>query len=64
MKTLLATIIGLALVASANPASAYLVAVATSFEMTSTADETDLKEALKVAADDVLSQRSHFRQPS
>jgi len=54
MKTLLATIIGLAIVVVANPASAYVVAITTSIPATSVADDTDLKAALVSAIDDVL----------
>ena len=54
MKTLLATIIGLAIVVVANPASAYVVAITTSIPATSVADDTDLKAALVSAIEDVL----------
>jgi hypothetical protein len=54
MKTLLATIIGLAIVVVANPAPAYVVAITTSIPATSVADATDLKAALVSAIDDVL----------
>ena len=54
MKTLLATIIGLAIVAVANPASAYVVAITTSIPAKSVADDADLKAALLSAIDDVL----------
>ena len=54
MKTLLATIIGLAIVVVANPVSAYVVAITTSIPATSVADDTDLKAALVSAIDDVL----------
>ena len=44
MKTLLATIIGtVGLLAAANAASAHLVAVATSLDATSIADEADIE---------------------
>jgi hypothetical protein len=49
MKTLLATIIGLAIVVVANPAPAYVVAITTSIPATSVADDTDLKAALESA---------------
>jgi len=45
MKTLLATIIGLAIVVGANPASAYVVAITTSIPATSVADDPDLEAA-------------------
>src|SRR3989449_8588628 len=54
MKTLLATIMGLAIVVVANPASAYMVAITTSIPATSVADDTDLETALESAIDDVL----------
>jgi len=54
MKTLLATIMGLAIVVVANPASAYVVAITTSIPATSVANDTDLKAALVSAIDDVL----------
>jgi len=54
LKTLLATIIGLAIVAVANPASAYVVAITTSIPAKSVADDADLKAALVSAIDDVL----------
>jgi hypothetical protein len=55
MKTLLATVFGLALLGGAQPASAYLVAVATSFEATGIADRASLEAAIATAIDDVLS---------
>jgi len=54
MKTLLATIMGLAIVVVANPASAYMVAITTSIPATSVADDTDLGTALESAIDDML----------
>jgi len=54
MKILLATIIVLALVAVAVPASAYVVAITTSISAKSVADDTDLEAALVSAIDDVL----------
>src|SRR3989441_3674230 len=54
MKTLLATIIGLAVAVIANPASAYMIAITTSIPATSVADDTDLETALESAIDDVL----------
>jgi hypothetical protein len=60
MKTLLATIIGLAIAVVVNPGSAYVVAVATSIPATSAADDTDLKAALASAIDDVLTHAIAF----
>jgi len=64
MKTLLATIMGLAIVVVANPASAYVVAITTSIPATSVADDTDLKAALVSAIDDVLRHAIAFSPPS
>ncbi len=54
MKTLVATILTLALLATAHPASAYVVAVTTSIPAGSVEDDADLKAALRSALDDVL----------
>ena len=54
MKTLLARIMGLAIVVVANPASAYVVAITTSIPATSVADDTDLKAALVSAIENVF----------
>jgi hypothetical protein len=54
MKRLLAVIIGLALVGSANPAAAYVVVITTSIPTASVADNAQLKDALESAIDDVL----------
>jgi hypothetical protein len=54
MKRLLAVIIGLALVGSAHPAAAYVVAITTSIPTASVADNAQLKDALESAIDDVL----------
>ena len=60
MKTLLATILGLALVTFASPAAAYVVAIPTSISAESVADDTDLTAALRSAIDDVLSHAVAF----
>lgn len=60
MKTLLATIFGLALVTAASPAAAYVVAIPTSISASSIADDTDLSAALRSAIDDVLSHAVAF----
>jgi len=60
MKTLLATIFGLALVTAASPAAAYVVAIPTSISAESVADDTDLAAALRSAIDDVLSHAVAF----
>jgi len=54
MKTLVATILTLALLATAHTASAYVVAVTTSIPAGSVEDDADLKAALRSALDDVL----------
>ncbi len=54
MKTLRATIIALVMVAVANPASAYVVAIATSIPAKNVGDDTALEAALRSAIDDVL----------
>jgi hypothetical protein len=45
---------------SARPAAAYVVAVATSVPASVVADDTDLKDALKAAVDDVLARAIAF----
>jgi hypothetical protein len=60
MKTLLATMFGLALVTAASPAAAYVVAIPTSISAKSIADDTDLTAALRSAIDDVLSHAVAF----
>ena len=60
MKTLLATLFGLALVTAASPAAAYVVAIPTSISATSVDDDTDLTAALRSAIDDVLSHAVAF----
>ena len=60
MKTLLATVLGLALVTTTSPAVAYLVAVPTSIAARTAADDTDLEAALQSAIDDVLSHAIGF----
>ena len=60
MRTLLATIFGLALVTAASPAAAYVVAIPTSISASSVADDSDLAAALRSAIDDVLSHAVAF----
>src|SRR2546425_7271835 len=60
MKGLLATIIGVAIVAFANPGVAYVVEVATSIPATSAEDDARLKHAVESAIDDVLHHASGF----
>jgi cytochrome c biogenesis protein CcdA len=60
MKTLLATILGLALVTAASPAAAYVVAIPTSISANSVDDDTELTAALRSAVDDVLSHAVAF----
>jgi hypothetical protein len=60
MKTLIATMFGLALVTAASPAAAYVVAIPTSISAKSIADDTDLTAALRSAIDDVLSHAVAF----
>ena len=60
MKGLLATIIGVAIVAFANPGVAYVVEVATSIPATSAEDDAQLKHAVESAIDDVLHHASGF----
>ena len=55
MKSVLAAIIGLVLLGSAHPASAYLVAVATSFDTAGIEDKAGLEAAIDGAIDNVLS---------
>jgi signal transduction histidine kinase len=54
MKTLVATIVALALLVTARPAPAYVVAVTTSIPVRSLAADADLKAALRSAIEDVL----------
>jgi hypothetical protein len=60
MKKLLAVIIGLALVGSAYPAAAYVVAITTSIPTAGVADKAQLKDALDSAIDDVLQHAIAF----
>jgi hypothetical protein len=60
MKTLMATLIGLALITTAYPAAAYVVAVTTSIPAQTVADDEDLDAALKSAVDDVLQHAIAF----
>jgi hypothetical protein len=62
MKILLAVMLMVgATVAFARPTAAYVVAVTTSVPASVVADDTDLKDALKTAVDDVLSHAIAFR---
>jgi len=54
MKSLLVVILGLVVVGLAHPAAAYVVEVTTSIPTASAADNTQLKDALESAIDDVL----------
>ena len=54
MKHLLAAIVTLALVESATPAMAYVVAITTSIDLASADDDEHLRRALEAAIDDVL----------
>ena len=61
MKSLLATIIGLAMAVFANPATAYVVEITTSIPVTSVGDDTQLRHAVESAIDDVLKPRDRVR---
>jgi len=54
MKALLATLIGLAIAAFADPATAYIAQVTTSIPAASLDDDAGLKQALGAAIEDVL----------
>jgi hypothetical protein len=54
MKSLLAAIVGLTIVAFTDPAGAYMVEIATSIPVASAVDDAHLKEAIESAIDDVL----------
>jgi len=60
MKSLLATIIGLAMAVFANPATAYVVEITTSIPVTSVGDDTQLRHAVESAIDDVLNHAIGF----
>lgn len=60
MKSLLTTIIGLAIATFANPATAYVVEITTSIPVTSPGGDAKLKEALQSAIDDVLNHAIAF----
>src|SRR5712664_158487 len=60
MKTLVAGIIGLTLVALACPASAYVIEITTSIAAASAVDDGQLKAALESAIDDVLQHAIAF----
>jgi hypothetical protein len=60
MRSLLATIIGLAVTAFANPATAYVVQITTSIPVTSTADEAQLRHAIDSMMGDVLNHAIAF----
>lgn len=60
MKSLLATIIGLAVGAFSNPAAAYVVEITTSIPVESALERAQLNDALASAIDDVLSHAIAF----
>jgi hypothetical protein len=60
MKSLLATIIGVAIVAFASSGVAYVVEVATSIPLTSAGDDAQLKHAVESAIEDVLNHAIGF----
>ena len=60
LKRLLAGIIGLAMVAVAQPASAFVAEVATSIPAAASDDEATLREAVFAAIKDVLKQAIAF----
>ena len=60
MKSLLATIIGLALTAFANPATAYVVETTTSIPVPNVADTAQLEHALESAIEDVVENAIAF----
>ena len=60
VKTFLAALVGLAILASATPAPAYLVAVATSVDTTGIAGQAELEAAVEKVVDDVLTHAIAF----
>ena len=60
MKSRLAAIIGLAIVAFTHPAAAYMVEITTSIPVASAVDDGQLRAALKSAIDDVLQHAIAF----
>jgi hypothetical protein len=60
VKHVVVAIFVLAIATSANPASAYVIQVATSIPATSLADDTELKGAVASAIDDVLDHAVAF----
>jgi hypothetical protein len=60
MKRVVTTIIGLASVAFATTASAYVVEITTSIPAVKAADDGDLKEALQSAIDDAVKHAIAF----
>ncbi len=60
MKSLVATIIGLAVAVFANPASAYVVEVTTSIPIASAEDKEQLRDAISSAIDGVLDHAIAF----
>lgn len=60
MKTLWAAIIGLAITALADPATAYVVQVTTSIPTANAADDAQLKNAFESAINDVLNDAIAF----
>jgi len=60
MKGLLAALVGLAIAAFANPATAYVAQIATSIPAASLDDDAQLEQALGSAIDDVLQHAIAF----
>ena len=60
MKNLIAAILGLAVMALATPAMAYVVEVTTSIDLTDVADKTQLRRAVEAAVADVLTNAITF----
>ena len=54
MKNLLAVLVGLTVAISAGPAAAYMAEITTSIPIASAEDDSQLKDALQAAIDDVL----------
>jgi hypothetical protein len=60
MKRILTAIVGLAIVAFATTASAFVVEITTSIPAVTAADDADLKEALQSAIDDAVKHAIRF----
>jgi hypothetical protein len=60
MKTFLAAIAGIALVACATPARAYVVEITTSIDLAEVTDKAQLRHALESAVDDILNHAIAF----